>query len=1354
MATISEVVDLKTGYANFVELKSAYAESQENADRMAMYRPTKAHRQAFERICRGLYQPNDKKFYLLSGSYGTGKSHLCLMLANFLSRSSGDPQIASFYENYSKLEPDTGKTLKNVRKDGRYLVVICDYHSGKRFEDVLLKEIFDACQAAGLDAGVSTEYDEAQRQLDDWQAKGTKAGIRDFYEDFNKALENLAPGMTVDALRAKLKDFDSDALELFRDVFKVVTGGVDFQAKSGNLIPIVRALVRSNGFKERFKGLAIFFDEFGFTLESASYSKDILQGFMETICKNEPNVFFIGCIHKDFKSYADKFSQDDAAVMSARITQVDLLNEGIEEIIGAIVETKKDSEVWRREVLPRVGVFDQLVPPCKTLNLFPWIEDVNRIRQRVLEDIYGVHPMALACLLKLSSEVGSDARSTFTFFSGQVGGERGSYAEFIERAEIVGSGNKLNLYTVNQLYSFFRKELSQKNPELREKQRSLVNGFYASLDALRKLSEGELLDFNEDEADVRVKVIQAVLVYQLCQVPTNAENILFGLYCLNKAEKKIVDSALTELDKKGVLFFRKQSETYELATSEGGDPYDLVERYEGDPSLHPADTVAALLEEAGGKQDLKYLDASSYNLPFGEDKRCRTLFVRAKDIGDSLWDSISNEWQEYHGRPKDSFEGALVYALCEDEAEIKMAREACASIQNSNIAVAIPHEPQPFTDLLIKVKACRHYLPPNESEKISAQIESRFRDILENTEDGYLPRLKRAFTDIHEGSNGCWFTKDGGVLIDKPQQIHKPADTLCELQFSKRCRIKHPDLNLCHDDKWLTGKNTALKQAVAGLLEAERVQIDNGNPDNHGEKRYLEKVLAKGAGALKKTDKAGNVTFFECETSPDKLSDDFPVLKELCQEISRLNAGEVFPLGIFLEKVGQPPYGAGGTQLILSLAHVIRGYGEHLIPFKDSTKQSEQAINTYEDLLKIVSDVACKTVFEVREITDPQSMLIEKIAETVNAPPLLHGESRTLTSAFEALREWWNELKPVAKVITVYQKDRQSRLNKLKSVLHEIENNADRFDLILKQLPSVYSEGPIGDEITESEANEIGTAFADDVRLLNSGEQLVRTEIAREICKTFAGTGDLVECRKLVVGWYENLNPSQRDPGRYRSEETACLITRLGEPQAEFATTIVVNLPQDYGFGRVSDWSSLHIDEYAAKVRQAKQEIDKAKPDIPSPDVVEGVHEVMEQKSDELKVAVPDGASRLLVTTDGTDPLRSETAKIIEAEVNLKELLGNAPSVQIKIQAVDEEGNASDVKDVKLINKAREYEINIQEDMFGEAEATYKVPNTMDGLVAVLTSIIQYSEKKGLVDKEAANRLADSIKGISRGSGR
>src|SRR3972149_7754615 len=136
MATICELVKLKSVSANCVELKSAFEESRENADRMAMYRPTKAPRAAFERICRGLYQPNDKKFYLLSGSYGTGKSHLCLMTANVLSRSSGEPEIAGFYENYAKLDDEKAKLLKNIRKDGQYLVAICDYHSGRHFEDV------------------------------------------------------------------------------------------------------------------------------------------------------------------------------------------------------------------------------------------------------------------------------------------------------------------------------------------------------------------------------------------------------------------------------------------------------------------------------------------------------------------------------------------------------------------------------------------------------------------------------------------------------------------------------------------------------------------------------------------------------------------------------------------------------------------------------------------------------------------------------------------------------------------------------------------------------------------------------------------------------------------------------------------------------------------------------------------------------------------------------------------------------------------------------------------------------------------------------------------------------------------
>jgi hypothetical protein len=684
-----------------------------------------------------------------------------------------------------------------------------------------------------------------------------------------------------------------------------------------------------------------------------------------------------------------------------------------------------------------------LVPPCKSLDLFPWIEDVNRIRQRVLEDIYGVHPMALSCLLKLSSEIGSDARSTFTFFTGGVGGVKGSYADFIENANLTAGGGKLNLYTVDQLFTFFAKELSQKNPELRERQRQFVNGFYASLDALRKATEGDLFGFQEDE---RVQVLREILIYQLCQIPTSLENLQFGLYCLNSSEKNQVKGYLKDLVKKGAVFFRQQSKTYELAADAGPDPYDLIERYVADTSLHPTDTVAAFLEEAGGKRLSDFAEAKGYNMPFGEDKRFRIRFVRAKDLGDALWDEIRKEYTENRSKPSKSFEGTLVYALCEDDAEVNVAREAAKSISDANVALAVPHAPQPFTETLLKVKACRHYLPPNEAEKISAQTESRLRDIFENPDDGYLPTLQRMFRDIEEGSGACWYWQGGKVLVDKPKQSHKPADMLCDELFAKMCRIKHPDLNFCHDEKWRTGKNTALKQAVGVLLQAEKVLIDNGNPDNHGEKRYLEKVLLKGAGALRKTGSEGVVSYFSCETDPAKIHDDFPVIKELCNRLAHLNPGETFSGGTFLEEVRRAPYGVGGTPLMLALAHVIRAYGERLIVYKDSTGMVEQPIRSYDDLVKIVSDPAAKVVFAVRDISQAQITLIDLVAKAIDALPLKHGEIRSLNSAFETLRQWWNGLPAIAKVISLYEKDRQIRLASLKNLMDGFTGSVDRFD--------------------------------------------------------------------------------------------------------------------------------------------------------------------------------------------------------------------------------------------------------------------------------------------------------------------
>jgi hypothetical protein len=60
-------------------------------------------------------------------------------------------------------------------------VAICDYHSGRHFEDVVMKAVFDACKAKGLDAGVETEFDEAESV--NWPS-GKKGGTKAAYAIF------------------------------------------------------------------------------------------------------------------------------------------------------------------------------------------------------------------------------------------------------------------------------------------------------------------------------------------------------------------------------------------------------------------------------------------------------------------------------------------------------------------------------------------------------------------------------------------------------------------------------------------------------------------------------------------------------------------------------------------------------------------------------------------------------------------------------------------------------------------------------------------------------------------------------------------------------------------------------------------------------------------------------------------------------------------------------------------------------------------------------------------------------------------------------------------------------------------
>ncbi len=1337
MSKIAEIVKVRGGYANYVQLRPAFREQEENAERMAMYRPTKGHRAAMQRICRGLFMPNDKKFYLLSGSYGTGKSHLCLMLANLLSKSSDEPGLQAFYENYSRLDAEEAKNLKNIRKGGQYLVAMCDYGAGLKFEDAVLKAIMEACEERGIATEKQTEFDEAERLLADWG--NTKVVVRDFLGDFTKALESVSPGTPVAALRNGLKKYDRVMLDRFHAAFEAAQG-VQFQAKAGNLVAIVRTLVASKEFTGKFKGLAIFFDEFGTAvLQNARYDTAVMHAFMEDLCKNLPNVVFVGCIHKRFQDYAERANQATAAVMSARITQVDLLNEGLEEIIGAIVETDKNSPVWLSEVKPKAGVFDTLTPQCHALRLFPWIDDTARIRQRVLEDIYGIHPMALHCLLKLSSEVGSDVRSTFTFFSGGAVPEKGSYAEFIRDSEIATSNGALNLYQADRLFDFFTKELSPANRELFETQRAHVHGYVASLQALKKSTSVDQL-FDEQQ-DQRVTLLRLILVYSLCAQVTTLENLQFGSYCTTNPERSTIKKFLEQLAAAGAIYLRKPSNTYELCATEGQDPFTLVDSFANRADTEEKATVEELLKQSGFREE--YLLANQWNLTFGEDKRLKRRFVRGRELGTKLWAELEQEAAAAGAKFTSAFEGHAVYPFCEDEAEVALVREAVKELSAGKILVAVPHDPTPFRDDLKMVLACRHFLSADESGKFPAQTSARIQSMLDDADDSYLPALKRIVTSVAGGSEATWYQEGGKLLIERPPQAHKPADMLCERLFTQRCKINHPDLNLVHDDKW--PKSSALKQAVIELLDTRSpVQIDAGNPDNHGEKRYLQKVLLA-CGALRPLPSSGSEPRkdFAVECDGSKLDAKFPVLKKLCERLNALKPAQNLTIATFMKEMREPPVGAGGIMLALALAHVVRAFGERLCIFKDSTRTEHTDLGSYDAIMAVVADRATKIEFGVREIAASQQQFIGAVAKTVDAAPLAAGENRTVTAACAATRQWWSKLPTIAKVMALYPADSHARLESLKQTLSE--GQTDPFTLMLQRLPEIYAAEPV-DGMTAEDAQTWATAFAADVKRLKGGLEAAKSLLADAVLSVHGETGDMIVCEKTVGDWFANLTSDQRDIQRCDDDDAQKMLIVLKDSMAPFEQRIGKTLANHWGLGYLTDWTSLRVNDFKAKWELAKHAIENVVPLVLEPSAAPEQH--VTQGSGKSSWEVDDGATVRIQIPQGAKTVSFWHGEEADAKKNtvhedsvIDIVLPPKGPGSLRMIAYDEDGNASRPVTYKFAHKRNLHEVVVEkEELFGE-KATFRFPDSVPSFVEVMRSITKGARERKIISDDVAGQI-------------
>jgi hypothetical protein len=212
-------------------------------------------------------------------------------------------------------------------------------------------------------------------------------------------------------------------------------------------------------------------------------------------------------------------------------------------------------------------------------------------------------------------------------------------------------------------------------------------------------------------------------------------------------------------------------------------------------------------------------------------------------------------------------------------------------------------------------------------------------------------------------------------------------------------------------------------------------------------------------------------------------------------------------------------------------------------------------------------------------------------------------------------------------------------------------------------------------------------------------------------------------------------------------------ISQLANPTAPYDTKIIDTIPKAFGLDSVRDWGTLCIDDYVSKLTQAKKEVEAAATVIPVPEIKgkEGSRKISESKWEvddcgSIEIVLKDGINLVVYTVDGTDPRSSLTGIKTSENIILREVFADKSGVQIKARGVDESGNYSDLLTCYVVNKEKEFKVDVSSDDLFSKKGTFKIPDSLAALKAVLGSTVDLAVQDGVITSDQARKLKQSFK--------
>lgn len=1155
-----------------------------NDERLQSYLPTETSRRALRDILSGTSAATQKRVHLVTGSYGTGKSYLLLVLANLLGRSLNDERLATLLarirDREERYQDGLTREVNRAHELGgyEYLVIVPDY-SDQDFRHAMLFALRKALREEGLNYRPRTEFAAAKDLLETWRQNKP-----DFIDELRRLLHSDASSL--ERLEARLDEYDPEAFARFQHYVEDITSMPPTfnRIKLDDTYLDVARYIKKQG----KRGIAVLFDEFGAFLAQFVNHPDgaagvAIQDFIEFAkSEREAQILVVLAAHRTLEDYVTgRATKDDIKKIEGRFEQEHRLrvasrfNEAEEMIAGALVTPTDTSPITREAVQEHILHLAEEEGWLRHMAGWYQNTDDDWLRTTLIQGAYPLHPATMLALPPLSEHIGQNTRTMFKFMAPS---ERDGLARFIETQPILGPSGRLNLFTVERLFDYFIAPVDVESPRPKDAEATTLMRHYKRAEARLQTGAGELA----------TRVLKAIAVLTLLadrRLQATPENLRWVLNLAPHQQHELND-LLEVLAGQGAIRQNRNTKIYGFRSSGDTSIESLLAKHRerilerGGPDLLKCFREAHPLPEH---------DPFSYNDKHFTNRRVHFDYLTPASLKETAarWKAYAEDLYE-QGNSRDYVGNVIVlYGLIEDEHErtlLLKALDGFSAKLKPYLVVAVSSVPQALSRLALDLESARSILSDPK-----AAGNDDLRDEAEEIIEEFEARLARALKQAVKPENFAWYyngeqrydanelgVRERDQFLDRlveglfPQT---PVISETTIQYyetgrisSKNKKARHRAIDEMLDDRLFTFSGTSQEEAMLeGLLRRNKmfVQVESKSNTPYGKVQPPPPEVSAHAAWKILEDRlltTGHATRKHCHLDE--------VAKKLYNKPFGMSPNAVeFLLGAFIAF-----YKDGFT--------IIQERGYKSLPF------------TAEHLANALASPGRYTL-RYLAITPAEQEYLKRLNNALSSKLDLVRETASLgpwEDVANKLLEWYEDVPAVTRHFIADRSKKGSDLLEALKIFRGQGNAREAKDFLKIALPACFdvseqdleTRNRMNDfvkELTET-LLEI-THFADDF-----AEQVLRDVAVEVFEETCAGSR---EFQALVDEWVRHLSPAAR---QHRYDSEAYHLLRTATRQGDTVDQFLTKLPVAWDMRPYKGWDTKKSRaEYLTTFKQSVQEI-------------------------------------------------------------------------------------------------------------------------------------------------------------------